>query len=51
MFLQPLVEFAETNQTPAGRKLGLFHGEWNGSVDPVFKEFVCWLRAGAGSWH
>ena len=25
---------------PAERKLALFHGEWNGSVDPVFREFA-----------
>jgi glutamate--cysteine ligase len=40
MFLQPLIEFAEANQTPAERKLELFHGPWNGSVDPVFREFA-----------
>ena len=40
MFLQPLVEFAEANQTPADRKLELFRTEWNGSVDPVFREFA-----------
>jgi glutamate--cysteine ligase len=40
MFLQPLIEFAEANQTPAERKLELFHGAWNGSVDPVFREFA-----------
>ena len=40
VFLEPLIEFAESNQTPAERKLELFHGPWNGSVDPVFKEFA-----------
>ena len=40
LFLQPLIEFAEANQTPAERKLELFHGPWNGSVDPVFREFA-----------
>jgi glutamate--cysteine ligase len=40
MFLQPLIEFAEANQTPADRKLELFRTEWRGSVDPVFKEFA-----------
>lgn len=40
VFLEPLIEFAESNQTPAERKLELFHGAWNGSVDPVFKEFA-----------
>jgi glutamate--cysteine ligase len=40
IFLEPLIEFAEANQTPAERKLELFHGAWNGSVDPVFREFA-----------
>jgi glutamate--cysteine ligase len=40
IFLAPLIEYAESNQTPAERKLELFHGEWNGSVDPVFREFA-----------
>jgi glutamate--cysteine ligase len=40
MFLQPLIEFAEANQTPAERKLELFRTEWNGSVDPLFSEFA-----------
>ena len=37
-FLAPLEEVAESGQTPAERKLALFHGEWNGTVDPVFSE-------------
>ncbi len=40
IFLTPLIDFAESNETPAERKLVLFHGEWNGSVDPVFREFA-----------
>jgi glutamate--cysteine ligase len=40
MFLEPLIEFAQANQTPAERKLELFHGAWGGSVDPVFREFA-----------
>lgn len=40
IFLAPLMEIAEANQTPAERKLELFHGPWKGSVDPVFKEFA-----------
>ncbi len=39
-FLDTLVEIAEANETSAERKLELFHGEWNGSVDPVFREFA-----------
>ncbi|MGH8116152.1 MAG: glutamate--cysteine ligase [Rhodanobacteraceae bacterium] len=40
MFLEPLIEFAEANQTPAERKLELFRTDWQGSVDPVFREFA-----------
>jgi glutamate--cysteine ligase len=37
-FLSPLRHVAESGETPAERKLGLFHGPWKGSVDPVFFE-------------
>ncbi len=40
VFLEPLIEFALANETPAERKLALFHGPWQGSVDPVFAEFA-----------
>ena len=40
IFLEPLIEFAQANQTPAERKLELFHNVWKGSVDPVFAEFA-----------
>jgi glutamate--cysteine ligase len=40
VFLEPLIEFALANETPAERKLKLFHGQWGGSVDPVFREFA-----------
>ncbi|MGO4700879.1 glutamate--cysteine ligase [Dyella sp. 2RAB6] len=40
IFLEPLLEIVEANQTPAERKLELFNGAWNGSVDPVFGEFA-----------
>jgi glutamate--cysteine ligase len=39
-FIEPLIEIAEAGQTAAERKLDLFRGEWNGSVDPVFREFA-----------
>lgn len=39
-FLEPLIEFAESGQTPAERKLELFHGEWEGDIDRVFREFA-----------
>jgi glutamate--cysteine ligase len=37
-FLLPLQEVAESGVTPAERKLRLYHGDWNGSVDPAFYE-------------
>jgi len=40
VFLEPLIEFAMANETPAERKLKLFHGPWKGSVDPVFAEYA-----------
>ena len=40
IFLAPLMEFVEAGRTAAERKLELFHGRWNGSVDPVFREFA-----------
>ena len=40
VFLEPLLEFAMANETPAERKLALFHGAWGGRVDPVFREFA-----------
>ncbi|KQY50526.1 glutamate--cysteine ligase [Lysobacter sp. Root494] len=39
-FLEPLIEFAEANETPAERKLALFHDEWGGDIDRVFREFA-----------
>ncbi len=40
VFLEPMMEFVEAGITPAERKLELFHGAWQGSVDPVFREFA-----------
>jgi len=39
-FLEPLLAIVESGQTPAQQKLALFHGRWQGSVDPVFHEFA-----------
>jgi len=39
-FLEPMIEFADANQTPAERKLELFHNVWKGNIDPLFKEFA-----------
>ena len=40
IFLEPLIEIAQANQTPAERKLELFRGEWHGDIDRVFREFA-----------
>ena len=40
VFIEPLIEFAMANQTPAERKLELYYGDWKQSVDPVFREFA-----------
>ena len=37
-FLAPLQQVVESGVTPAERKLKLYHGEWGGSVDPIFAE-------------
>ncbi len=39
-FLDVLQEIVDSGITPAERKLALFHGEWNQSVDPVFEQFA-----------
>ena len=39
-FLDPLIEIVAANETPAERKLALYNGHWNHSVDPVFREFL-----------
>ena len=39
-FLEPLLEIALAGKTQADVKLEKFHGEWNGSVDPVFKDYA-----------
>ncbi|MBB5209231.1 glutamate--cysteine ligase [Chiayiivirga flava] len=40
VFLEPLIEFALANETPAERKLDLYRTAWGGSVDPVFRDFA-----------
>ena len=39
-FLDVLQEIIDSGKTAAERKLDLFHGAWNGSVDPLFGEFA-----------
>lgn len=40
IYLDPLIESVSARMSPADRKLELYHGRWNGSVDPVFREFA-----------
>ena len=37
-FLEPVFANAQAGVTPAEKKLALYHGSWNESVDPVFTE-------------
>ena len=39
-FLAPLEDLIERGETPADLLLKKFHGEWHGSVDPVFSELA-----------
>ena len=38
IYLAPLEETVRTGKAPAQRWLEKFHGEWNQSVLPIFKE-------------
>ncbi|MGQ0802146.1 MAG: glutamate--cysteine ligase [Pseudomarimonas sp.] len=40
VFIEPLIEMALANETAAERKLALFHGAWQGRVEPVFREYM-----------
>jgi glutamate--cysteine ligase len=39
-YLQPIQEFVARGITPAEELLEQFHGDWQGSVEPVFKEYA-----------
>jgi glutamate--cysteine ligase len=39
-FLDILDEIAASGRCPAEEKLALYHGRWQGSVDPIFTEFA-----------
>ena len=39
-FLDSLRRIVATNETAAEELLALYHGRWQGSVDPAFKEFA-----------
>ena len=38
-YLRTLLDIVDKGRTQADQLLALFHGRWNGSVDPVFREF------------
>ncbi|MSP20148.1 MAG: glutamate--cysteine ligase [Alphaproteobacteria bacterium] len=40
IYLEPLKEIAATGRTAATILLEKFHGEWGGSVDPLFREYA-----------
>ena len=40
VFLEPVIDVVEANQTAAERKLELFHGAWAGDIDRVFREYA-----------
>jgi glutamate--cysteine ligase len=39
-FLVPLAKVAQSGRTLSDELLDLYHGAWNETVDPVFKEFA-----------
>ena len=40
VFLEPLIELAIAGRTPADYKLDQYHGPWQQSVDPLFKDYA-----------
>ncbi len=40
VYLAPLEKVAHTGQTLADELLELYHGRWNGRIDPIFQEFA-----------
>ena len=39
-YLRPLQESVARGVTPAEEMLAKYHGEWNGSVEPIFTEYA-----------
>jgi glutamate--cysteine ligase len=37
-FLTPLMETVDSGKTPSDVKLELYHGRWQESVDPIYRE-------------
>lgn len=40
VFLEPLIELALAGRTPADFKLDQYHGAWQESIDPLFKDYA-----------
>ena len=40
IFLETLEQIAQSGRTPAEEMLEAYHGRWNGSVDPLFREYA-----------
>jgi len=38
-FLNALWTIAESGETPADELLRRFHGDWQGEIDPIFREY------------
>ena len=39
-YLRPIEDYVARGITPADELLAKFHGPWEGSVEPVFKEYA-----------
>ena len=39
-FLNALWTIAESGETPADELLRKFHGDWQGDIDPIFREYA-----------
>ena len=39
-YLRPIEDYLQRGITPAEELLAKFHGPWQGSVEPVFKEYA-----------
>ena len=39
-FLAPLVDVAETGESPADKKLAAYRGRWQGELSPLFREYA-----------
>lgn len=40
IYLEPILEFLDTGICPAERKLELYHGRWQGRLEPLFADYA-----------